>query len=122
MARVASRKREVAIKPHGSEKLLREVKKLSAKALAVLEKGMDSDDEKIRILCAKQTLQFELDLEKAIDASEISRLVISMKTQNNLTTVPQNNHPVLNFHEVSPEFRDMDEPTIVNLEDIKQIG
>ena len=121
MGRVASRKREVAIKPHSGEKLLREVKKLSAKALAVLEKGMDSEDEKIRILCAKQTLQFELDLEKAIDASEISRLVISMKTQNNLTTVPKNAALSIDFQNIHPDFRE-EEPTVVDFSDIKQIG
>ena len=121
MARVKARQREVAIKEHGSEKPLREMKqkKLSSKALAVLEAGLTSEDKDYAFKCAKMILEHERNLEKDIDSSEISRIILSMKAGTDLTTVPQQSNVVLNFNEINPDFRDIE---ATDFSEVKAVG
>ena len=111
---------------HELTKMMKALKKLNDKAILVLDKAMDSTDEKIRVAAAEKTIKFYADAAKEIRQDEINSTLIEMKLGliGQGSTSQEDNTPQLNFDEIHSDFRDnvVDAQNVVDLSDISKIG
>lgn len=113
---------------HELTKMVRSLKKLSEKAITVLEKALESQDEKLKVAAAQQLLKFYMDSAKEVNQDSLNRLILQVKTEGLIgqgSTVPEDNTPVLNFEEIHPEFANkdvVDAENVVDLSDVNKIG
>lgn len=111
---------------HELTKMMKALKKLNDKAILVLDKAMDSTDEKIRVAAAEKTIKFYADAAKEIRQDEINSTLIEMKLGliGQGSTAQEDNTPQLNFDEIHQDFRDnvVDAQNVVDLSDISKIG
>lgn len=116
---------------HELTKMVRSLKKLSEKAIAVLEKALDSQDEKLKVAAAQQLLKFYMDSAKETNQDSLNRLILQVKTEGLIgqgSTVPEDNTPVLDFENLHPQFRDQpvadaeNIKDVVDLSDVSKIG
>lgn len=64
------------------KKLLRELTKASKEAIDVLVKGLESNDEKTRIMCADKIIQFQISTAKTVNDDSLQRLIAEIKLRN----------------------------------------
>lgn len=113
---------------HELTKMMKELKKISLKAIKVLEKALDSEDEKLAVQAAEKTLKFYSDAAKEIRTDQVNGILIEMKMGlvGQGTTVPDDNTPVLDFDNLTPEFRksaeEAEDVVVVDLSDVNKIG
>lgn len=71
-------------------------------AVETLVKGMASEDIKVATSCAKQLLDFEIEISEAINRDQMTRLVAECKLNNGLggSSVQDDNRPMINFNEI----------------------
>lgn len=97
-------------KTHELAKMLRSIKKVSDKAIKVLEMGLESEDEKIRMQAAQQLLKFYVDTAKEVNQDQINRLILEIKSTgligNGSTANDDDTTPKLDFDSIHPDFRD----------------
>lgn len=97
------------VKKHELTKLLRDLKKLSTKALEVLEAGLSSNDERVRMMAAEKLLKFYTDSADAVRQDEVKSLLLDIKMNGligNGSTAEDDSTPALDFDNISEEFRD----------------
>lgn len=85
--------------PHNLLTLSSKVKNLSDKALKMLEDGLESEDEKIRLECAKTLLKLDVDISKIINQDSMDRLLLQLKQQP-VNNNPVNNTPLVDFSNI----------------------
>lgn len=95
-------------KTHELDKLVRSLKKISTKAVTVLEAGLSSSDEKIRMMAADKLLKFYMDTSKEVSQDALNRLILEIKANGLIgqgsTAQDDDNTPKLDFDNISPEF------------------
>jgi hypothetical protein len=108
---VPTKEQPVFKKTHELAKLVRDLKKISKKAIEVLEKGLDSQDERVRMLAAEKLLKFYTDAAKDVNEDELKRLLLEVKLRGMVgagsTAQEDEDTPALDFDNISPEFRDV---------------
>lgn len=124
---VEAKAKPIFTKTHELKPILTKLKKVSKKAIEVLEKALTSDDEKIRVAAAEKLLKFYVDTSKEVNQDEMNRLILEIKTSGMIgqgSTVPEDNAPVLDFDNLHPEFRDKveDAQNVVDLSDVSKLG
>lgn len=112
---------------HELAKMVRSLKKVSDKAIKVLEAGLDSEDEKLRLQAAQQLLKFYADTAKEVNQDQLNRLILEVKASNLIgqgSTVPEDSTPRLNFDEIHPDFRDdvEDAQNVVDMGQVNRVG
>jgi hypothetical protein len=108
-------------KEHELLGVLKKLKKLTAKALEVLEQGLNSEDEKLRHSSAKLIIDYYTATAKEVNNDQLSRLVLDIKAQGLVgagTTAQEDNTPILNFDEIHEDFRDAQ---IVDMSDVRAV-
>lgn len=126
---VEAKSKPIFTKTHELKPILTKLKKVSKKAIEVLEKALTSDDEKIRVAAAEKLLKFYVDTSKEVNQDEMNRLILEIKTSGLIgqgSTV-EDNTPVLDFDNLHPQFRDKVEDAInmkdvVDLSQVSKIG
>jgi hypothetical protein len=108
---VTTKEQSVFKKTHELSKLVRDLKKISKKAIEVLEKGLDSQDERVRMIAAEKLLKFYTDSAKDVNEDELKRLLLEVKLRGMVgagSTAQEDDDetPALDFDNISPEFRD----------------
>ena len=95
-------------KKHELSKLVRDLKKLSTKALEVLEAGLTSQDERVRMIAAEKLLKFYTDSASEVRADEIKALLLDIRTNGLIGqgSTADDDTPALDFDNISEEFRD----------------
>lgn len=83
---------------HNLLPLSNKVKKLSDKALSVLEDALASEDEKIRMDAAKTLLKMDVDISKVINEDAMSRLLLELKHNGN--PAPKETLPMVDFSNI----------------------
>lgn len=110
-------------KKHELSKLVRDLKKLSTKALEVLEAGLTSQDERVRMIAAEKLLKFYTDSASEVRQDEIKALLLDIRTNGligNGSTADDDNTPALDFDNISPEFA-TDAQNVVDFGDVNKI-
>lgn len=112
---------------HELVKMVSSLKKLSAKAIKVLELALESEDEKTRMVAAEKLLKFYYDSAKEVRQDEINNLIMQIKVEGLIgqgSTAEDDNTPVLDFDNLHPQFRDKveDAQNVVDLSDVSKIG
>lgn len=96
-------------KQHELAKMVKQLNKISKKAVEVLEAGLTSEDERVRMIAAEKLLKFYMDSAEAQRADEIKSLLLDIKLSGmigNGSTADDDNTPALDFDNISPEFAD----------------
>lgn len=96
-------------KAHELAKLVKQLNKISKKAVEVLEQGLTSDDERVRMIAAEKLLKFYMDSAEAQRADEIKAMLLDIKVNGligNGSTADDDSTPALDFDNISEEFRD----------------
>lgn len=123
---VTTKAKPIFTKVHELAKAVRSLKKLSNKALDVLEAAMSSQDEKLRVQAAQQLLKFYMDAAKEVNQDNLNRLILEIKASGMIgqgSTAEDDDTPVLNFDEIHPSFREVaDAENVVDLSDVNKIG
>jgi hypothetical protein len=105
---VPTKEKPLFRKPHELAKLVRDLKKVSKKALDVLEQGLSSQDERVRMLAAEKLLKFYMDSAEAQRADEIKAMLLDIKVNGLIgggsTAEEDDDTPALDFDNISPEF------------------
>jgi hypothetical protein len=108
---VTTKEEPVFRKKHELDKFVKDLKKISKKAIEVLEKGLSSDDERIRMLAAEKLLKFYTDSAKDVNEDELKRLLLEVRFRGMVgagsTAQEDEDTPSLDFDNISPEFRDV---------------
>jgi hypothetical protein len=107
---VPTKEQPVFKKTHELARLVRDLKKISKRAIEVLEKGLDSQDERVRMLAAEKLLKFYTDSAKDVNEDELKRLLLEVKLRGTAgagSTVEDDDTPALDFDNISQEFRDV---------------
>jgi hypothetical protein len=109
-------------KEHELLDVLKKLKKLSKGALAVLEQGLNSEDEKVKHTSAIKILDYYTAIAKEVNQDSLSRLVLDIKAQGLVgagTTAPEdNNTPKLDFDNIHPDFADAE---VVDMSDVRAV-
>jgi hypothetical protein len=98
-------------KVHELAKLVRSLKKVSQKAVEVLEAGLTSDDERVRMIAAEKLLKFYADMANDVRQDEIKALLLEIKVGGLIgqgSTAEDDSTPVLDFDNLNPEFANQD--------------
>lgn len=107
---VEAKQQPIFKKPHELTKFVSQLKKISKKALETLERSLDSQDERVRIIAAKELLKFYTDAANEVNADELKRLLLEVKASGLIgagsTAQEDDDTPVLRFDEITPEFAD----------------
>lgn len=107
---VTAKSQPIFKKTHELAKLVRDLKKMSKRALEVLEQGLESEDEKIRMMAADKLIKYYMDSAKEINTDSLNRLILEVKAQgivgNGSTANDDENTPKLDFDNLHPDFRD----------------
>lgn len=96
-------------KKHELDKLVKQLNKISKKAVEVLEQGLTSQDERVRMIAAEKLLKFYMDSAEAQRADEIKAMLLDIKVNGligNGSTADDDDSPALDFDNISEEFRD----------------
>lgn len=96
-------------KAHELAKLVKQLNKISKKAVEVLEQGLTSQDERVRMIAAEKLLKFYMDSAEAQRADEIKAMLLDIKVNGligNGSTADDDDSPALDFDNISEEFRD----------------
>jgi hypothetical protein len=105
---VPTQEKPLFSKKHELSKLVRDLKKLSTKALSVLEKGLDSPDERVRMIAAEKLLKFYTDGAESIRADEIKSLLLDIRAGGLIgkgsAADDDDDTPALDFENINPEF------------------
>jgi hypothetical protein len=94
-------------KKHELDKLVKQLNKISKKAVEVLEAGLTSNDERVRMIAAEKLLKFYMDSAEAQRADEIKAMLLDIKVTGLIgqgSTAEDDNTPALDFDNISPEF------------------
>jgi HEAT repeat protein len=108
-------------KTHELNKLVRQLKKISAKAVEVLEQGLSSEDERVRMIAAEKLLKFYMDAAEAQRADEIKAMLLDIKANGLIgggSTTEDDNTPALDFDNINPEFQDV---AVVDMGNVNKI-
>lgn len=124
---VAAKPKSVFKNSHELTKMVRGLRKISGKALEVLEQGLYSEDEKTRMIAAEKILKFYETMAKETNTDALNRLILDVKSSGLIgqgSTADDDNTPVLNFDEIHEDFRDnvVDAENVVDLSDVSKIG
>jgi hypothetical protein len=107
---VPTKQQAIFKKDHELKKLVSSLKKISKKAIETLERGLDSEDERVRMLAAEKLLKFYVDTSNEINADELKRLLLEVKASGLIgagsTAREDDDTPALDFENISEEFRD----------------
>jgi hypothetical protein len=98
-------------KPHELAKMVRQLKKISAKAVEVLEQGLTSQDERVRMIAAEKLIKFYMDAAEAQRADEIKAMLLDIKANGLIgrgSTTDDDDTPALDFDNINPEFVEVD--------------
>lgn len=109
-------------KAHELAKLVKQLNKISKKAVEVLEQGLTSEDERVRMIAAEKLLKFYMDSAEAQRADEVKAMLLDIKVNGligNGSTADDDDSPALDFDNISPEFRDVQ---VVDMGDVNKIG
>lgn len=88
---------------HELQALLNRLGRGSKKALAVLEKGMLSEDLKLATDCAKNWLRFQMDVSKEISADDMQRVLAEFRFNRQgggFKDVEDDNKPLVDFDSI----------------------
>ena len=108
-------------KAHELAKLVRDLKKISKKAVDVLEQGLSSEDERVRMLAAEKLLKFYMDSANEVRQDEIKAMLLDIKMNGLIgggSTADDDNTPALDFDNISEEFKDVQ---VVDMGDVNKI-
>lgn len=83
---------------HALTTLSKKVKGLSEKALNTLEQGLSSEDERVRMDCAKTLLKMDVDISKIINEDSMNRLLLQLKLEGN--PAPKDTTPLVDFSNI----------------------
>ena len=86
--------------PHNLLTLSSKVKNLSDKALKMLEDGLESEDEKIRLECARSLIKLNIDISKIINEDAMNRLISEFRFVGNNDNNPKNVTPLVDFSNI----------------------
>jgi hypothetical protein len=107
---VDTKEQAVFKKKHELAKMVRDLKKLAPKAISVLEKALDSEDERVRMIAAEKLLKFYVDTSNDVNEDELKRLLLEVKLKGLVgagsTVQESDDTPALDFDNISEEFRD----------------
>jgi oligoendopeptidase F len=107
---VPTKQQAIFKKDHELKKLVSSLKKISKKAIETLEKGLDSQDERVRMIAAEKLLKFYVDTANEVNADELKRLLLEVKASGLIgagsTAQNDDDIPALDFDNISEEFRD----------------
>lgn len=98
-------------KKHELAKLVRDLKKVSQKAIDILEEGLSSPDERVRMMAADKLLKFYMDAANDVRQDEIKSILLDVKMNGLIgqgSTAEDDNTPVLDFDNLNPEFASQD--------------
>jgi HEAT repeat protein len=96
-------------KAHELAKMVKQLNKISKKAVEVLEQGLTSEDERVRMIAAEKLLKFYMDSAEAQRADEIKAMLLDIKVNGLIgggSTADDDSTPALDFDNISEEFRD----------------
>lgn len=95
-------------KAHELAKLVKQLNKISKKAVEVLEQGLTSEDERVRMIAAEKLLKFYMDSAEAQRADEIKAMLLDIKVNGLIGngSTADDDSPALDFDNISEEFRD----------------
>lgn len=108
-------------KTHELAKLVRDLKKISKKAVDVLEAGLSSNDERVRMMAAEKLLKFYMDSANEVRQDEIKAMLLDIKMNGligNGSTAEDDSTPALDFDNISEEFRDSQ---VIDMGDVNKI-
>lgn len=101
---IATREQPTFLKKnHELSKTLKLLQSCTKDAITVLQKGLESEDQKIATTCAKDLLGFEVQIAKMISDDQLQRQVAETRYSGkttNLTTSEDDNIPRLDFNTV----------------------
>lgn len=110
-------------KTHELAKLVRDLKKISKKAVDVLEAGLTSQDERVRMMAAEKLLKFYSDSAKEVSEDELKRLLLDVKLGGMIgkgsAADDEDDTPQLDFENINPEF--IEAQNVIDLGDVSKI-
>lgn len=120
---VPTKQQAIFKKDHELKKLVSSLKKISKKAIETLERGLDSEDERVRMLAAEKLLKFYVDVSNEVNADELKRLLLEVKANGLIgagsTAQEDDDSPALDFDNISPEFAT--DVQVVDMGDVSKI-
>lgn len=105
-------------------KLVKSLKKVSAKAVEVLEAGLYSEDERVRMIAAEKLLKFYADIANDIRQDEIKSLLLEIRVGGMIGhgSTADDNTPVLDFDTLNPEFnQDVQDVQVVDMGNVSKL-
>lgn len=118
---VTTKSKPLFRKKHELAKLVRDLKKVSARAVEVLEAGLSSQDERVRMIAAEKLLKFYADTAKEVADDDLKRLLLDIKVGGMVgqgSTADDDDTPALNFDEIHEDFRNA---TVVDMSNVSEI-
>lgn len=120
---VAAKPKSVFKNTHELSKTVRGLRKISGRALEVLEEGLHSEDEKTRMIAAEKILKFYEVMSKEVNQDALNRLILEVKSSGLIgqgSTAEDDDTPRLDFDNLHPDF--VDAENVVDLSDVSKIG
>lgn len=107
-------------KQHELAKMVKQLNKISKKAVEVLEAGLTSTDERVRMIAAEKLLKFYMDSAEAQRADEIKALLLDIKVSGLIGqgSTADDDTPALDFDNISPEFANSQ---VIDMGDVNKI-
>ena len=78
----------------------KKLSKLSDKAIEVMAQGLESEDEKIRLECARSLIKLNIDISKIINEDAMNRLISEFRFVGNNDNNPKNVTPLVDFSNI----------------------
>lgn len=113
-------------KEHELKKILPKLKKMTAEAMRVLEKCLESKDERLQFMAADRILKAYHDTAKEINQDQLKRTILEIRAKGVLgagstsTDDDDDDTPTLDFDNIAPEFAEAE--NVVDMSDVNKIG
>ena len=90
----------IRVKDHDLAATGKKLSKLSDKAIEVMAQGLESEDEKIRLECARSLIKLNIDISKIINEDAMNRLISEFRFVGNNDNNPKNVTPLVDFSNI----------------------
>ena len=90
----------IRVKDHDLAATGKKLSKLSDKAIEVMAQGLESEDEKTRLECARSLIKLNIDISKIINEDAMNRLIAEFRVNQNNLPQPKDVTPLVDFSKI----------------------
>jgi hypothetical protein len=90
----------IRVKDHDLAATGKKLSKLSDKAIEVMAQGLESEDEKVRLECAKSLIKMNIDISKIINEDAMNRLISEFRFIGVNNESPKDVSPLVDFSNI----------------------